>query len=116
MLHEIHPKLPMRDQAATKAFYTQKLGFRLVGEYPDYLLLRRDAVEIHFFAFKALNPHENYGQVYIRTEEIKKLYAELQANGVEIHPNSPLSLQPWGQWEFAILDPDHNLLTFGQEK
>jgi len=23
-------------------------------------------------------------------------------------------MKPWGQKEFALLDPDHNLLTFGQ--
>jgi hypothetical protein len=38
----------------------------------------------------------------------------LQKNGVAIHPNAALAEKPWGQKEFALLDPDHNLLTFGQ--
>jgi hypothetical protein len=25
-----------------------------------------------------------------------------------------LEIKPWGQKNFSILDPDHNLLTFGQ--
>ncbi len=33
---------------------------------------------------------------------------------IPIHPNSPLEIKPWGQKEFALLDPDNNLLTFGQ--
>jgi hypothetical protein len=35
-------------------------------------------------------------------------------NNVEIHPNGHLKDMPWRQREFALLDPDNNLLTFGQ--
>jgi hypothetical protein len=35
-------------------------------------------------------------------------------NQVTIHPNGNLAMKPWGQKEFALLDPDNNLLTFGQ--
>ena len=38
-----------------------------------------------------------------------------QERGVAIHPNAPLQQKPWGMLEFALLDPDMNLLTFGQE-
>lgn len=31
-----------------------------------------------------------------------------------IYPNGQLGIKPWGQKEFSILDPDNNLLTFGQ--
>jgi hypothetical protein len=33
---------------------------------------------------------------------------------VEIHPHGLLQLKPWGQKEFSLLDPDNNLLTFGE--
>jgi hypothetical protein len=59
-------------------------------------------------------PKDNYGQVYIRTDDIDKLYQTLLDNKVTIHPNGHLATKPWGQKEFALLDPDHNLLTFGQ--
>lgn len=36
------------------------------------------------------------------------------AKGVSIHPNGTLSKKPWGQKEFSLLDPDNNLLTFGE--
>ncbi|MGB3775037.1 MAG: VOC family protein, partial [Leeuwenhoekiella sp.] len=29
-------------------------------------------------------------------------------------PNGQLKTKAWGQKEFSILDPDFNLLTFGQ--
>jgi sensor histidine kinase YesM len=62
-----------------------------------------------------LDPKENYGQVYIRTDDIDTLYQSLLDNNVSIHPNAPLQTKPWGQKEFALLDPDNNLLTFGQD-
>ena len=114
MLTQIHPKLPMRDAQRTKAYYLDALGFNLIGDYGDYLMVCKDAVEIHFFEFKNLHPEENYGQVYIRTDNIDTLYAQLLENKVAIHPNGALQTKAWGQREFALLDPDNNLLTFGQ--
>jgi len=116
MLTDINPKLPMRSKAATRAYYIDKVGFREVGgDYDGYLMVRKDSVEIHFFEFRELDPKENYGQVYLRTDDIDALYQSLLDNGVSIHPNAPLQTKPWGQREFALLDPDNNLLTFGQE-
>ncbi len=116
MLTTVCPKLPMRNSAATKAFYINQLGFEEVGQadHSDYLMLQKDAVELHFFLFTTLNPAENYGQVYMRTESIDALYQSLLANNVLIHPAGPLQTKSWGQREFSLLDPDHNLLTFGQ--
>lgn len=116
MLTQIHPKLPMRNKAITKAYYTQQLGFVDISahDYEGYLIVKRDQVEIHFFEFKELDSLENYSGTYIRTNEIEKFYKELIDKGTAIHPNAPLNIKPWGQKEFALLDPDHNLLTFGQ--
>jgi len=114
MLTNINPKLPMRDKALTKAFYLNKLSFMELGDYGDYLMLGKDNIEIHFFEFKELDPKENYGQVYIRTDDIENFYKELIDNKTGIHPNGHLQTKPWGPKEFSLLDPDNNLLTFGQ--
>lgn len=115
MLTNINPKLPMRDKAATKNFYINSLGFEQSGgDFDGYLMVKKDNVEIHFFEFAEIDPKENYGQVYIRTNNIEELYKSFLANEVNIHPNGNLQTKPWGQKEFSILDPDHNLLTFGQ--
>ena len=53
--------------------------------------------------------------VYIRTDDIDRLYQSFQENSVAIHPNGQLETKPWGQREFSILDPDSNLLTFGAD-
>ena len=33
-------------------------------------MLQKDSIQIHFFEFKTLDPKENYGQVYITTDDI----------------------------------------------
>lgn len=114
MLTAIIPKLPMRNLEVTRHYY-QQLGFHASGnEYPDYLIMQRDQLEVHFFLCPDLNPLENYGQVYLRTRTIDALYSNFRQK-VEIHPNGDLASKPWGQREFSLLDPDHNLLTFGQQ-
>ena len=115
MLTAIIPKLPMRDKATTRTYYVDQLGFAVFGteDHEGYLMLERDGLQLHFFAHKDLDPKANYGQVYLRTDAIEELYRSLVDRGVAIHPHGALQFKPWGQKEFALLDPDHNLLTFG---
>ncbi|MEI6263547.1 MAG: VOC family protein [Sphingobacteriia bacterium] len=116
MLTAINPKLPMLDKAITKTYYIDQLGFENVGSsnYDEYLMVKKDQIEIHFFEFKGLDPKENYGQVYIRTNDIEGLYQSFINKQVAIHPNGSLQIKPWGQKEFSLLDPNNNLITFGQ--
>lgn len=116
MLQAICPKLPMRNKAKTRDYYINKLGFKEIGhvDFQGYLMVEKDGIELHFFEFKEINPSENYGQVYIRTDEIGMLYEGFISKGLDIHPNGALQVKPWGQKEFSMLDPDNNLLTFGQ--
>ncbi len=116
MLTEIHPKLPMRNKNVTRDFYASQLGFKEFGsaDFDGYLMMEYDRIQIHFFEFRALDPKKNYGQVYIRTRNIDEFYRKLVDNKTKIHPNGRLETKVWGQKEFSILDPDNNLLTFGQ--
>ena len=111
MISSVIPKLPMRNKIETKNFYINQLGFKEIGDYDYYLMLKKDNFEIHFFEFKDLNPLENFGQIYIRTEEIKEIYQSIISKNIKVYP---LEKKPWRQIEFSILDPDHNLITFGQ--
>lgn len=117
MLQAVCPKLPMRNLVVTRNYYVHQLGFKDIGatNYDAYLLLQKDAIELHFFLFPELDPAQNYGQVYIRTKGIDAFYAHLRANQVSIHPAGSLEVKSWGQKEFSLLDPDWNLLTFGEE-
>ena len=117
MLTDLIPKLPMRNKAITRNYYENKLGFKYIGsdDYDHYLIVEKDKLQIHFFEFKTLDPKENYGQIYIRTDNVDALYQSMLNNKVAIHPNGHLENKPWQQREFSLLDPDNNLLTFGQK-
>ncbi|OWK99443.1 glyoxalase/bleomycin resistance/extradiol dioxygenase family protein [Kaistella haifensis DSM 19056] len=116
MLTHIHPKIPMRNKEITRNFYINSLDFEEIGavDFNEYLMIKKDQIELHFFLFESINPLENYGQVYIRTYGIESLYEDFLRKQIDIHPNGKLQEKPWGQKEFSILDPDGNLLTFGQ--
>lgn len=116
MLTQIHPKLPMRNKAITRDFYLNTLGFQDIGiaDFEGYLMVEKDQIQLHFFEFKALDPKENYGQVYIRTNTIAEWYQLALDKKVAIPEAGHLQTKPWLQKEFSLLDPDHNLLTFGQ--
>ena len=106
MLTTICPKLPMRDKTATREFYINQLGFQEFGsaDYDGYLMVQKDNIQIHFFEFKELDPSGNYGQVYIRMDDIDKYYQSLLDNKTIIHPHGHLQIKPWGQKEFALLE------------
>lgn len=104
----------MRNKRATIHFYVNQLGFELLGDYGNYILVKKEGIEIHFFEFADLDPKLNYGQVYVRVRDIEQVYQAMVDRMIPIHPNGHLETKPWGQKEFALLDPDHNLLTFGE--
>lgn len=106
----------MRDKAITRDFYLNKLGFQEFGsaDYEGYLMVEKDHIQIHFFEFKELDPKENYRAGYIRTDDIEAWYQLAVDQKMTIPQAGHLQLKPWQQKEFSLLDPDHNLLTFGQ--
>jgi hypothetical protein len=116
MLTQVNPKLPMRNRAVTRNFYVEQLGFSEFGNgiYQEYLMVEKDQVQIHFFLFRDMDPKENDGQVYIRTDNIDEWYQFALEKKLPIPKAGYLEEKPWGQKEFSVLDPDHNLLTFGQ--
>jgi len=116
MLTDINPKLPMRDKAVTRDFYLNTLNFKEFGsaDYNGYLMVQKDNIQIHFFEFKDLDPKENYGQVYIRTGNIDEWYQLALDKKIKMPDAGYLQTKQWRQKEFSILDPDNNLLTFGE--
>lgn len=104
------PVLASLDIGQTRAFYTAQLGFTVGYEDGDYLIVRRDAMEIHFWRTTEPRFPENTS-CYIRGGQVPALHAEFHARGV---PRlSPFAVRPWNMKEFYIHDPHGNLLRFG---
>lgn len=113
-INSVIPKLPSRNLQATKSFY-EKLGFRQTGgDYPDYLMMQLEKVELHFFLFPDLDATQNYGMCYIRVTGIDDLYNDMKKTRIPFPDSRALKQKPWGQKEFSIIDEDTNLLTFGE--
>ncbi|MFN0313987.1 MAG: VOC family protein [Burkholderiales bacterium] len=91
------------------AFF-ERLGFMRRGSFAEYGIIERDGVQIHFWLYTDPRiPKETACRITV--EGIEELFASFSEKGV-IHPNGHLALRPWGVWEFSILDPDGNLVTF----
>jgi catechol 2,3-dioxygenase-like lactoylglutathione lyase family enzyme len=109
---EVLPVLPSLDIAETLAFYRDELGFKaVVYQAADYLILRRDEMELHFWLMDDRSLCERTS-VYLRGGGIALLHAEYDARGVK--SLTALEVRPWNMEEFYIHDPHGNLLRFGR--
>lgn len=74
-------------------------------------------MELHFFTHSDLLPAESFAGCYIRVSDVESIYrsfaaAQLPRKGI---PRlDALEDKPWGMREFALVDPDGNLLRIGQ--
>jgi predicted enzyme related to lactoylglutathione lyase len=105
------PILPAVRLAESVAHY-QRLGFTVGYDDGDYAIVSRDAAEVHLFSHRTLDPLTNDAGCYFRVSDIEALFVALRAAGAKII--GPLETKPWGQREFAAIDPSHNLLRFGE--
>ena len=97
------PVLPSRDLDRSACFYA-RLGYEVVRRYPDYVILSSGNSELHLSAME-LEPAANPAGLYLRVEGIDEWAATFGKKAQD---------KPWGQREFAISDPDENLLRFGE--
>jgi catechol 2,3-dioxygenase-like lactoylglutathione lyase family enzyme len=111
------PILPSRSLSDTVAFY-RRLGFEGdVHEFGDYAILTRGTVELHFFTHRALRPEESHAGCYLRVRDAAAWHRELSSAQLPLHgiPRmDPPEDKPWGMREFAVVDPDGNLVRIGQ--
>jgi catechol 2,3-dioxygenase-like lactoylglutathione lyase family enzyme len=111
------PTLPSHSLEDTLTFY-RRLGFEgEVHSYGDYAMLSRGRVELHFFTDRELRPAESSAGCYMRVSDVDSIYtafasANLPRRGIP--RQDVLEDKPWGMREFAIVDPDGNLIRIGQ--
>jgi catechol 2,3-dioxygenase-like lactoylglutathione lyase family enzyme len=111
------PILPARDLDATAAFYA-RLGFREMGRWPEYLIVVRDEIELHFFPSADLDPATSIAGCYLRVRDADALHREFAAAGLPPWEEGfpclgEVEATDYGMREFAATDPDGNLLRVG---
>jgi catechol 2,3-dioxygenase-like lactoylglutathione lyase family enzyme len=105
------PIIPARDIVESAEWYRDNLGFEVVHIEPEYGIVERDGVGVHFWGPSGIPPERSDTMFRIRVEGIDELYEHCRARGIT-HPKAPLEEKPWGAREFAVVDGDGNLLTF----
>lgn len=105
------PVLASLDIERSAEFFAAKLGFHKVYiAQGRYGIVSNGPVQIHFWSCTDRHIAEATG-CRVQVHEIEGLYAQCAGQAI-VHPNAPLESKPWGTKEFAILDPDGNLVTF----
>ncbi|MAB14664.1 VOC family protein [Parvibaculum sp.] len=110
------PVLASLDLDQSKRFYTEKLGFS-AERYGDYLIVKRDDMEMHFWLTDDRIHPENTS-CYIRGGQVPALYEEYAKAGIGTDPIggerlSDFEVRPWNMKEFYVWDCHGNLLKFG---
>lgn len=105
------PVLASLDIRRSVDFFADRLGCTVVyAAQGEYGIVSHGAVEIHFWGCSdAAIPAATGCRVGV--VNIAALYDQCVREKI-VHPNGALHVTPWGKREFAILDPDHNLVTF----
>ncbi len=112
-INQTIPVLPSADFERTAQFY-QLFGFQGPRNYPDYLILRCDGQEIHFFLEEGDHTYghgHSHFSSYLRVEGLEEIYARLSAAGVKVDPPA---IRPWGMKDVVVTDPDGSTLIFGE--
>lgn len=105
------PVLASLDIQRSVDFFASRLGFTIhYASQGEYGIVSRGGVHIHFWACSdPMIPAATGCRVGV--VNIEALNAHCVLEGI-VHPNGALHATPWGNQEFAIIDPDHNLVTF----
>lgn len=107
--------LPTNNLEASVKFY-ELLGFRPKGDdvYADYqMLVDGKGAELHLTKAPEgwLIPNKSPCGVYFYVDNVDELALKVGASA--LHPPRET---PWGTYEFAVSDPDENLVRVGQSE
>ena len=105
--------IPTRDQDRALAFYTDKMGFKVVTDQPmgpgqRWIELRVGQSESRVVLFTPEGHENRIGTTFngaFACDNVERTYEELTARGVEF--TAPPKKEPWGTFA-TFKDPDGN--------
>jgi uncharacterized glyoxalase superfamily protein PhnB len=124
-LRAVAPAFLVADVNATARWYEEELGFETAGIFPpnppaSWASLERDGVEIMLQRLPGYQKPDLYQQrrggvwhAYIRTRGVHALYEALRDKPFI---KMALTRQPYGDWEFEVVDVNGYVLVFGGDE
>lgn len=102
------------DLASSVKYYTDVLGFTMDFHYGELAGLQYDSVLIHLSGPhpQVLKRAVGEGHIYIFCDEVDLYFQQISAKGAFI--TIPPDDRDYGMRDFAISDPDGNVLAFGK--
>ena len=121
-LQGISPIVPVRDVAATVAFYRDMLGFEVRTQMDDgsFALVARDEAGVSLVRAEdeqALTATRTNISAYVWTQDVEGLWRELEPALSQLgegRVRAPFT-QSYGMREFHVKDPDGFLIFFGED-
>lgn len=113
---KISPMLAVADMEETLGFYQDVLGFTAMMKSPEYSIVERDGLNIHFM--KAASEHvmecvRGHTEIYIEVSGICSLWEHVQTFK-ERYRIRDLFDREYGMTEFHIEDPNGCLVFVGE--
>jgi catechol 2,3-dioxygenase-like lactoylglutathione lyase family enzyme len=124
-LHSAVPAFLVPDVNATAKWYAEHLGFETAGIFPrqgpaSWASLQRDGAEIMLQRLEGYEKPDLYRRrdggvwnAYIRMRGVHALYATVRDRPFI---RMPLARQPYGDWEFEVVDLNGYVLVFGGDE
>lgn len=119
-VHSAVPTFLVDDVGGTARWYGGNLGFRIAGTFPgdepfSYASLQRGGAEIMLLRLAGyrkpeVTRPEGSWDAYIRMDGVADLYGTVEGRDFV---QAPLVKRPYGDWEFAVRDPNGYVLVFG---
>jgi catechol 2,3-dioxygenase-like lactoylglutathione lyase family enzyme len=121
--------LPVSDLDRSVAFY-RDLGFGVeVADVGGYAFVEAGGIRLHLSAGEGFDPLRDAAMVYLYVDDVDAVHSALAlpeasslshddlvdaaARGESLARVGRIRDEPWGMREFALFDPDNNLLRVG---
>jgi catechol 2,3-dioxygenase-like lactoylglutathione lyase family enzyme len=116
-LQHLSPILFTKDLAQTILFYETILGFKAESDFPNFVSLTRDEVNI-MFVLPTVEPEDFFskpqltGNIFIFTDQVDHIW-DLVKDKVTI--KTPIADRAYLMRDFSILDNNGYELVFGED-
>ena len=116
LIYNLQPMLQARDLRASMRFYTEVLGFKVDGVWPDednatWCGLTSGNARIMLTQIEPGAEPTLTGYIYMYPDDVDAAWEHMKDH-TEV--DAPLTVTDYGMKEFVIHDPDGYHLSFGQ--